>query len=167
MWCSGTSLHYVAKLRCQCHDISCHNRKQASPETSSTSPTPQDIGITENSVLMWAVFRALTQICREWILSWGIGCRRRVSVNYREAAEQDLLYGWAEAPRKEHERELPASLLNWINTCNWSAGLGWAHREKETSTSCLTLRQVTIKANDISGAPNHRHNNSSPFCSVL
>jgi len=56
--------------------------------------------------------------------------------------------------KSTHEHELPASLLNWINTCNWSAELGWAHREKETSTSRLTVRQVTITANDISGAPN-------------
>ena len=92
-------------------------------------------------------------ICKEWISNWSVGSRRRGSVNYREASEHDLLYGWAEASSKVHEHELPASLLNWINTCNWSAGLGWAHREKETSTCCFPLRQVTIRANDISGVP--------------
>jgi len=29
---------------------------QAYPETSSISPIPHEIGITENSILMWAMF---------------------------------------------------------------------------------------------------------------
>jgi hypothetical protein len=48
---------------------------------------------------------------------------------------------WPRNKRKQHE--LPASLLNWINTWNRSAGLVHRAREIETPLSRSIPRKVT------------------------